>query len=87
MCKSARRTPGTAEREASVADLIASEARRDRASGRVSTTSDSRTETPLCAFSQAIDRESLAGLGNYLKSFQRTQVAPLQWEHAFSNFS
>ena len=26
-----------------------------------------RTETPLYAFSRAIDRESLAGLGNSLK--------------------
>ena len=30
MCKSTRRTSGTAEREASVAEMLASEARRDR---------------------------------------------------------
>ena len=36
MCKSSRRTPGTAEREASVAHLLASEARRPRTSGHVS---------------------------------------------------
>ena len=68
--ESARRTPGTAEREASVAHLLASEARRDRARGHVRArqgTSVARTETPLYAFSRAIDRESLAGLGNSLK--------------------
>ena len=63
MCKRARRTLGTAEREASVAHLLASEARRDRTRPRVSRAA----ETPLYAFSRAIDRESLAGLGNSLK--------------------
>ena len=33
MCNPARRTPGTAEREASVAEMLASEARRTNARG------------------------------------------------------
>ena len=53
-----------------VAEMLASEARRPRTSGHVSTRqypSVARTETPLYAFSRAIDRESLAGLCNSLK--------------------
>ena len=70
MCKRARRTPGTAEREASVAHLLASEARHARTRGQAGARGGApaaRTTTPLYAFSRAIDRESLAGLGNSLK--------------------
>ena len=63
MCKSARRTHGTAARSVPVAHLLASEARRDRARVHVNLAA----ETPLYAFSRAIDRESLAGLCNSLK--------------------
>ena len=63
MCKTARRTHGTAARSVPVADLLASEARHTLTSGHVSRA----RETLLYAFSQAIDRESLAGLGNSLK--------------------
>ena len=50
-----------------VAEMLASEARdRSHAGGRQGA-SVMRTETPLYAFSRAIDRESLAGLGNSLK--------------------
>ena len=54
-----------------VADLLASEARRSRTSGHISS-AYGRTETPLYAFSRAIDRESLAGLCNSLKLCHRT---------------
>ena len=70
MYKSARRTHGTAARSVPVADLLASEARRDRTRGHVRAregTRCTRTKTPLYAFSRAIDRESLAGLCNSLK--------------------
>ena len=67
MWKRARRTPGTAEREASVAHLLASEARRDFARGGRGGARGTRPATPLTAFSRAIDRESLAGLNNSLK--------------------
>ena len=63
MCKNEKRTHGTAATGVSVAEMLASEARRDRRA----CTSTSHTETPLYAFSRAIDRESLAGVGNSLK--------------------
>ena len=68
--KAARETLDAAARSVPVADLLASEARRPRMSVHVSArecTSVARTETPLYAFSRAIDRESLAGLCNSLK--------------------
>ena len=66
MCKSEKRTHGTTARSVPVAEMIASEARRD--SRQVpSVPVSSAAETLLYAFSQAIDRESLAGLGNSLK--------------------
>ena len=67
MCKRARRTHGTAARSVPVAQMLASEARRARASGPHEATSGARTTTPLTAFSRAIDRESLAGLGYSFK--------------------
>ena len=70
MCKNEKRTHGTAARSPPVAEMIASEARQPRTSGHVrprEAASVARTETPLYAFSRAIDRESLAGLGNSLK--------------------
>ena len=65
MCKNEKRTHGTAATGVPVAEMLASEARRDPPTVDVrprQATSTSRTETPLCAFSRAIDRESLAGL-------------------------
>jgi len=53
-----------------VAEMLASEARHARTRVHVRArqgTWVARTETPLYAFSRAIDRESLAGLGNSLK--------------------
>ena len=53
-----------------VAEIVASEARHAPPTGHVSArqcTFSARTETPLYAFSRAIDRESLAGLNNSLK--------------------
>ena len=44
---------------------------------------DPRTTTPLYAFARAIDRESLAGLGNSLKQFPRKA---LEIRIAFRNF-
>ena len=67
MCNPARRTPGTAEREASVAEMLASEARHPLRAGGRGGARFPRTKTLLYAFSRAIDRESLAGLGNSLK--------------------
>ena len=70
MCKNEKRTHGTAATGVPVAEMLASEARHESARGRVRArqgASDARTETPLYAFSRAIDRESLAGLGNSLK--------------------
>ena len=55
-----------------VAEMIAREARRSRTRGPARSRGgarDARTTTPLYAFSRAIDRESLAGLGNSLKSY------------------
>ena len=55
-----------------VAEMLASETRHESARGDVrgrQGTSTSRTETPLYAFSRAIDRESLAGLCNSLKLY------------------
>ena len=63
MCKNEKRTHGTAATGVPVAEMLASEARRDRRA----CTPDARTTTPLYAFSRAIDRESLAGLGNSSK--------------------
>ena len=65
MCKNEKRTHGTAATGVPVAEMLASEARRDPPTVDVSArqaTSAARTETPLYAFSRAIDRESLAGL-------------------------
>ena len=67
MCKRARRTPGTAEREAPVAEIIASDARRSPHAGGRGGMSVARQTTLPTAFSRAIDRESHAGLGNSLK--------------------
>ena len=53
-----------------VAEMLASEARRSRMSGPALAVAD----TPLYAFSRAIDRESLAGLGNSLKSWTSTKM-------------
>ena len=70
MCKNEKRTHGTAARSPPVAEMLASEARRDRTRGHAGArggTPAARTTTPLYAFSRAIDRESHAGLGNSLK--------------------
>ena len=50
-----------------VAEIVASEARRPQPTGARQSPRAARTTTPLYAFSRAIDRESLAGLGNSLK--------------------
>ena len=63
MCKNEKRTHGTAATGVPVAEMLASEARRSPRQA----TPGVRTATPLTAFSRAIDRESLAGLGNSLK--------------------
>ena len=71
--KNEKRTHGTAATGVPVAEMIASEARQPRTRGpdrARQSPSTSRTETPLYAFSRAIDRESLAGLGNSLKSLR-----------------
>ena len=50
MCNPARRTPGTAEREASVAEMLASEARHARTRGHAGA-------TRMCMRACAGDRE------------------------------
>ena len=55
MCKSARRTHGTAARSAPVADLLASETRRPRTSGRVD---PAYGDPSLCLFPGHRSRES-----------------------------
>ena len=70
MCKNEKRTHGTAATGPPVAEMIASEARHTFTRGPAGARGGARvarTETPLYAFSRAIDRESLAGLGNSLK--------------------
>ena len=65
MCKNEKRTHGTAATGVPVAEMLASEAHHPRTSGHVrprQATPAARTTSPLCAFSRAIDRESLAGL-------------------------
>ena len=52
---------------APVAEMLASEARRSRASVAVRSGASRVQSPPLYAFSWAIDRESPAGLGNSLK--------------------
>ena len=66
MCKRAWRTPGTAEREASVADLLASEARHDPPTDRVRSAADDLANSLFPG-----DRfgESHAGLGDSLKLY------------------
>ena len=63
MCKNEKRTHGTAATGVPVAEMLASEARAAR------TRVDVRYAygDPSLCFSRAIDRESLAGLGNSLK--------------------
>ena len=63
MCKNEKRTHGTAATGVPVAEMLASEARRDRT--RVD--AQSAYNDPILCLSRAIDRESLAGLGNSLK--------------------
>ena len=68
MCKNEKRTHGTAATGVPVAEMLASGARHESArGGRQGGALSARTTTPLYAFSRAIDRESLAGLGNSLK--------------------
>ena len=50
-----------------VAEMLASEARRDRTRGVRGVPRTARTTTPLYGFSRAIDGESHAGVGNSLK--------------------
>ena len=63
ICVTVKKGRTALQREASlVADLLASAARHPPHTGARGGMSDARTETPLYAFSRAIDRESLAGL-------------------------
>ena len=57
------------------AEMLASEARHESARGGRQGAPAARTTTPLYAFSRAIDRESLAGLGNSLKLLYEYIVA------------
>ena len=69
MCKTARRTHGTAARSVPVADLLASEARRDRARGHVRAR-QSRVRRPLSMpFPGRSIERVLRDFGNSLKLF------------------
>ena len=78
MCKRARRTPGTAEREASVAQISASVAPRTPHAGARDPARVRPQTTLPTAFSRAIDRESHAGLSNSLKSLYSIALNPPQ---------
>ena len=68
MCNPARRTPGTAEREASVAEMLASEARRSRTRGPARS---AYNEPSLCLFPGDRSRESCGRVNNSLKLLSR----------------